>query len=190
MDETVVLPCICKPLLEQKGRRAHQSGGSKGGNQGLGTGLLCRKFSAGYQRPPLVENRRRTRANGYLLAIGRGTRVLVAWRNSTRCIGRLHWHNLVVRDRRALRSAEESFLALIEHVRLSTGSGKVVPMITIFALEHSDQRPVRIWNRRLIDYAGYRRSDGSILGDPLNVRFSEVVANWAGFATRQAPSKM
>jgi hypothetical protein len=35
MDETVVLPCICKPLLEQKGRRAHQSGGSKGGNQGL-----------------------------------------------------------------------------------------------------------------------------------------------------------
>jgi nitric-oxide synthase len=31
----------------------------------------------------------------------------VAWRNSTRCIGRLHWQNLLVRDCRALRSAEE-----------------------------------------------------------------------------------
>ena len=35
----------------------------------------------------------------------------VAWRNSTRCIGRLHWQNLVVRDCRNLRSAEEIFSA-------------------------------------------------------------------------------
>jgi nitric-oxide synthase, bacterial len=99
----------------------------------------------------------------------------VAWRKSTRCIGRLHWQNLVVRDYRAVRSAEEIFLALIEHVRLSTGTGKVVPMITIFAPERSDQHPVRIWNRQLIGYAGYRRPDGSILGDPLNAPFTEVV---------------
>src|SRR5258708_25679692 len=97
------------------------------------------------------------------------------WRNSTRCIGRLHWQNLVVRDCRALRSAEEIFSALIEHVRLSTGTGKVVPMITIFAPEHSGQRPVRIWNRQLINYAGHRQSDGSIVGDPLNVPLTEVV---------------
>jgi nitric oxide synthase oxygenase domain/subunit len=118
------------------------------------------------------------------------TSSLEVLKEGTRAWHRLHWQSLVVRDCRALRSAEEIFSALIEHVRLSTGTGKVVPMITIFAPEHSDQRPVRIWNRQLIDYAGYRRSDGSILGDPLNVRFSEVVANWAGFATRQAPSKM
>jgi nitric oxide synthase oxygenase domain/subunit len=35
----------------------------------------------------------------------------LAWRNSTRCIGRLHWQSLVVRDRRTLRSAEEIFSA-------------------------------------------------------------------------------
>jgi len=99
----------------------------------------------------------------------------VAWRNSTRCIGRLHWQSLVVRDCRALRSAEEIFSALVEHVRLSTGTGKVVPMITVFAPEHSDQRPVRIWNRQLINYAGHRQSDGSIVGDPLNVPLTEVV---------------
>jgi hypothetical protein len=48
-------------------------------------------------------------------------------------------------------------------------------MITIFAPEHSDQRPVRIWNRQLIGYAGHRQSDGSIVGDPLNVPLTEVV---------------
>jgi nitric-oxide synthase len=99
----------------------------------------------------------------------------VAWRNSTRCIGRLYWRNLVVRDCRTLRSAEEMFSALIEHIRLSTATGKVVPMITIFPPERSDRCPVRIWNRQLIDYAGYRRLDGSILGDPLNLPFTEVV---------------
>jgi nitric-oxide synthase, bacterial len=99
----------------------------------------------------------------------------LAWRNSTRCIGRLHWQSLAVRDRRTLRSAEEIFSALIEHVRLSAGTGKVVPMITIFAPEHSDQRPVRIWNRQLIGYAGYRRSDGTILGDPMNVPLTEML---------------
>jgi nitric oxide synthase oxygenase domain/subunit len=40
----------------------------------------------------------------------------VAWRNSTRCIGRLHWQNLMVRDCRTLGSAEEIFSALIEHI--------------------------------------------------------------------------
>ena len=39
----------------------------------------------------------------------------VAWRNSTRCIGRLHWQNLVVRDCRAVRSAEEIFSAFIRN---------------------------------------------------------------------------
>src|SRR6202047_3851456 len=68
----------------------------------------------------------------------------VAWRNSTRCIGRLHWQNLVVRDRRGLRSAEEILSALIEHVRLSTGTGKVVPMITILTPERSTHRRLRI----------------------------------------------
>src|ERR1700726_4306966 len=98
----------------------------------------------------------------------------VAWRNSTRCIGRLHWQKLVGRDCRGLHLGEESFSALIEHLGLSTGTHKVVPMITIFAPEHSDQRPVRIWNRQLINYAGHRQSDGSILGDPLNVQLTEV----------------
>jgi nitric-oxide synthase len=99
----------------------------------------------------------------------------LAWRNSTRCGGRLHWQNLVVNDCRELKSADEIFAALVDHLRGSAGNGKIAPMITIFSPEQTGQRPVRIWNRQLIDYAGYRQSDGSIIGDPLNVRFTQHV---------------
>ena len=32
----------------------------------------------------------------------------------------------------------------------------------------------RVWNVQLIRYAGYKQNDGSILGDPANVEFTEV----------------
>lgn len=31
-----------------------------------------------------------------------------------------------------------------------------------------------MWNSQLIRYAGYKQEDGSILGDPSNVEFTEV----------------
>ncbi len=43
----------------------------------------------------------------------------IAWRNNTRCIGRLHWKSLVVRDMRHLSTAEEIFDALVEHIRFA-----------------------------------------------------------------------
>lgn len=33
-----------------------------------------------------------------------------------------------------------------------------------------------MWNSQLIRYAGYKQPDGSILGDPANVEFTEVGA--------------
>src|SRR5438270_415705 len=49
----------------------------------------------------------------------------VAWRNNTRCIGRLHWKSLVVRDMRHLSTAVDIFEALIEHIRFATNGGKL-----------------------------------------------------------------
>src|SRR5262249_22566273 len=40
----------------------------------------------------------------------------IAWRNSTRCTGRLHWRDLTVRDMRHLTRAEDIFESLIEHI--------------------------------------------------------------------------
>ena len=99
----------------------------------------------------------------------------VAWRNSTRCIGRLAWANLVVRDLRHLNTPEQVFAALVDHIKLSTNGGRIVPMISVFASVSVEKLRVRIWNRQLIGYAGYRQADGSVLGDPINLDFTQRI---------------
>ncbi len=108
----------------------------------------------------------------------------VAWRNNTRCIGRLHWKSLAVRDMRHLETEEEIFAALVEHLRLGTNGGKIRSTITIFAPAIPGQPGIRIWNPQLIRYAGYRRSDGSITGDPLHADLTDEVRRlgWKGGA--------
>lgn len=109
----------------------------------------------------------------------------VAWRNSARCIGRLHWDTLAVRDLRDLDTPEAIFDAIVEHMRLSTNGGRIRPLISIFAAQRPDQRGIRIWNSQLIRYAGYRQSDGSVLGDPLNVELTEVLRGLGWRRARQ-----
>src|SRR5580765_7781224 len=56
----------------------------------------------------------------------------LAWRNNSRCIGRLYWETLQIRDCRDLTSADDMFDALVEHMRLATNGGKLKPYITVF----------------------------------------------------------
>jgi nitric-oxide synthase, bacterial len=107
----------------------------------------------------------------------------VAWRNSVQCIGRIFWQSLTVRDMRHLSSAEEIFLALVEHIQLATNGGSIRPIITIFAPNQASNA-IRIWNPLLIRYAGYRQPDGSIIGDPAQAEFTELLLQmgWAGGA--------
>ena len=56
--------------------------------------------------------------------------------------------------------------------------------ITIFPQRIDSKHDFRVWNAQLIRYAGYKQPDGSILGDPANVEFTEVcipqtVPTWA-----------
>ncbi|HLZ55696.1 MAG TPA: nitric oxide synthase oxygenase [Ktedonosporobacter sp.] len=108
----------------------------------------------------------------------------VAWRNSTRCIGRLHWESLTVRDLRHLTRAEEIFDALVSHLRFATNGGKLRSTISIFAPPSPDQPGIRIWNPQLIRYAGYRQGNGSVIGDPLLADFTMVLQRlgWKGGA--------
>jgi nitric-oxide synthase, bacterial len=108
----------------------------------------------------------------------------VAWRNNTRCIGRLYWHSLDVRDMRHLTTAEEIFAALVEHLRLATNGGKIRSTITIFAPPFPGLPGIRIWNPQLIRYAGYRQPDGTVLGDPLQVGLTKALQRlgWKGGA--------
>jgi nitric-oxide synthase, bacterial len=107
----------------------------------------------------------------------------VAWRNSVQCIGRIFWQSLTVRDLRHLSTAEEIFMALVQHIQLATNGGSIRPTITIFAPDRGE-KGIRIWNPLLIRYAGYRQPDGSIIGDPAQVELTESLQQmgWAGGA--------
>lgn len=102
----------------------------------------------------------------------------VAWRNSTRCVGRLPWRALDVRDRRDVTEPAEVFAHVLEHLRDAYNGGAVRPLISVFA------PGVRVLNPQLIRYAGYANADGTVTGDPANVRLTAFLRSfgWAGGA--------
>lgn len=112
----------------------------------------------------------------------------VAWRNSARCIGRLYWRSLKVRDLRDVRTAVDVAAHCVEHLRMATNRGKIRPVISVFPPEVPGRPAPRIWNEQLIRYAGYDGGDGAVLGDPRAARFTAAVANagWQPPARRSA----
>ncbi|MFG2294479.1 nitric oxide synthase oxygenase [Streptomyces sp. NPDC048603] len=99
----------------------------------------------------------------------------VAWRNSSRCIGRLYWKSLRVLDRRDATTAEDVHRYLCEHLRQATNGGRIRPLISVFAPDTPERRAPRVWNDQLIRYAGYRQEDGTVLGDPTYTEFTDSV---------------
>ncbi|XP_055327334.1 nitric oxide synthase-like protein [Paramacrobiotus metropolitanus] len=105
-----------------------------------------------------------------------------AWRNSQRCIGRIQWSKLQVFDSRFTDTPRTMFQALLNHIKYSTNRGNIRSAITIFKQRNNPEQDYRIWNAQLIRYAGYRQEDGSIIGDPASVEFTEVCQKlgWKG----------
>jgi nitric-oxide synthase len=139
---------------------------AEGTDRGAGRGDLserlavCRAALAAGQPAPLTAEE--------LTRAGR-----VAWRNHARCIGRLYWPSLRVRDARALTRAGEMFESLEEHLALATGDGSIRSVMTVFAPAVPGRSGPRIWNHQLCGYAGYRDASGRVLGDPANVGITE-----------------
>lgn len=97
----------------------------------------------------------------------------VAWRNSNRCIGRLFWKSLKVRDRRTISTAEAIFADLMEHLDFATNGGKIRSTVSIYPAANSQTGEIRILNKQLIRFAGYRLGNGQILGDPDSLEFTK-----------------
>ena len=49
--------------------------------------------------------------------------------------------------------------------------------ITFFPPRRTVQTEFRVWNSQLIRYAGHKQRDGSVVGDPVDVEFTEVGIN-------------
>ncbi|CAG9096154.1 unnamed protein product [Plutella xylostella] len=98
----------------------------------------------------------------------------LAWRNAARCIGRIQWKKLQLFDCREVTTATGMFEALCTHIKYATNKGNIRSAITIFPPRTDGQHDYRIWNPQLITYAGYRQPDGSVLGDPARVEFTDI----------------
>lgn len=111
--------------------------------------------------------------------------VRTAWRNSSRCIGRLYWHSLKLRDRRAVTSPLGIAAECVNHLRAATNAGRIRPVITVFAPDRPGRPGPRIRNEQLVRYAGYRVEDGGVVGDPRNIALTETVRElgWYGHGT-------
>jgi nitric-oxide synthase len=103
----------------------------------------------------------------------------VAWRNAARCIGRLYWNSLRVRDRRHVRAPAEVAAECAQHLREATRGGRIRSTITVFAPQTAQQGGPLIHNDQLVRYAGHRVDDGpdgpTVRGDRANVAFTDRV---------------
>lgn len=98
----------------------------------------------------------------------------VAWRNSTRCIGRMYWEGMALRDFRHATTADEMLDAILGHIEFASNGGNVRPTMTVFRPVGLDGKGPRMWSPQFFRYAGYKRADGTVLGDPANVEQTEV----------------
>uniref|UniRef100_W5KSD2 Nitric oxide synthase n=1 Tax=Astyanax mexicanus TaxID=7994 RepID=W5KSD2_ASTMX len=97
-----------------------------------------------------------------------------AWRNAPRCIGRIQWANLQLFDGRKCKTAEDMFQFLCAHLKFATNGGNLRSAITVFPQRTDGQHDFRVWNSQLVRYAGYQMNDGSVIGDPASVEFTEL----------------
>src|SRR4051794_17934067 len=98
----------------------------------------------------------------------------LAWYNHTRCIGKLYWRSLTVRDCREVTSPEGIRDECFEHQRVVHNGGRIKPTIPIFAPDAPGKPAARLRNGQIVAYAGYRNADGSVLGDAAAIPVTEL----------------
>lgn len=90
----------------------------------------------------------------------------LAWRHNTRCIGKLYWRGLTVRDFRDVTDPAAIAEGCRDHTAFVHNKGRIKPSITIFAPDRPGRPAAKVFNSQLISYAGHRQGDGSVVGDP------------------------
>ncbi|MFM8728801.1 MAG: nitric oxide synthase oxygenase, partial [Planctomycetaceae bacterium] len=99
----------------------------------------------------------------------------IAWRNAERCVGRLYWNGLHLRDCRHLTEPAQMAEAMFEHLRFAWNGGDLRPAISVFSPGTRDVPGPRLWNPQLLRYAGYRLRSGKQIGDPAQNAVTEKI---------------
>ena len=112
----------------------------------------------------------------------------LAWRNAPKCIGRISWKNLIVRDRRHVTEPDAIFAECVEHLRAATNGGNIEIVLTVFRPTRPQERwGPRIWNSQLIRYAAHAMPDGSVIGDRANLDLTAAIRK-LGWTPPEQPS--
>ncbi|MGY6409606.1 MAG: nitric oxide synthase oxygenase [Alkalilacustris sp.] len=100
----------------------------------------------------------------------------LAWRNAPKCIGRISWKNLIVRDCRHVTDPDAIHRECREHMRTATNGGNIEIVLTVFRPTGPGERwGPRIWNSQLVRYAAWTMPDGSVLGDRANLELTRAI---------------
>ncbi|KAI9342808.1 hypothetical protein BDR26DRAFT_965659 [Obelidium mucronatum] len=113
----------------------------------------------------------------------------VAWRNSSKCVGRIAWSTLKVFDKRHVTTASDMFKECENHLRVATAKPSMEAVMTVFSPRKPDERwGPRFWNAQLVRFAGYEQPDGTVLGDPANKEITAHIMKlgWTPPAPRTA----
>ena len=71
----------------------------------------------------------------------------VAWRNAPKCVGRISWRNLIVRDLRHVTDPDEMFRECVEHLRMGINGGNLQIVLSAFRPKRPNERwGPRFWN--------------------------------------------
>lgn len=106
----------------------------------------------------------------------------VAWRNHARCIGRLYWRALEIRDRRDVTDPDAIAQDVAEHMRRALNGGKVRSVITVYPPAVPGALPAHIDAGQITRYAGHLQRKGEVIGDRANVEATRQAkaAGWQG----------
>ncbi|CAF1680816.1 unnamed protein product, partial [Adineta ricciae] len=79
-----------------------------------------------------------------------------------RCINRLFWRSLIIIDCRHVKTNDEMFKEICDHIRFAYNGG-TLQASSLVMNPHS-----RLWSTQYFRYACYEQQDGTLLGDPMN----------------------
>ncbi|KAL4440247.1 hypothetical protein ABPG75_003248 [Micractinium tetrahymenae] len=106
-----------------------------------------------------------------------------AWRNAPKCSNRKFWEELQLVDGRAARTPQDMFDACLEVLERATLSCVTTANIAVFwAQTPGTADGPRVWNNQLIRYAGFKQPDDSVVGDPAEADFTDLVQQRFGWS--------
>jgi nitric-oxide synthase, bacterial len=110
--------------------------------------------------------------------------IRIAWREYTKLNPISQSDAIDVIDCRHISKPDEYFEKICDYLEGIVLDGNIVPLITVFPIQElnfnslsdilNSKKPLfRLYNRQLVQYAGFRRDDGGVTGDSENIDFTD-----------------